>query len=163
MNFSIQQLSIDNSAEVTEMITSSLKQDFPYKKKTIAEYCKIYNKSYFTKLVRSKKNVIFGASEEDKLIGIISVKTEYGGVMYIDWVVIKREFRGKGLGTILLEKAEEWALAHKLHYEYLFTETDKNIEFYKKRGFRFVGTHFNSWFGETEHVLGKTLRDKPFE
>lgn len=157
-------MSVGNAAAVAGIISISLKQqDFPYKQKTNLAYCRIYNKAHFAKFLSKDDRVIFGVYQGPKLAGVIAIMQEDGGVLRIDWLVIKKEFRGMGLGTLLLKKSEEWALAHKLHYEYLFTEADKNIEFYKKRGFRFVGTHPNSWFGETEHVLGKSLREKPFD
>ncbi|MGA2911313.1 MAG: GNAT family N-acetyltransferase [Candidatus Levyibacteriota bacterium] len=160
----MQQLSVESVVEVAEIVANSLKQqDFPYKQKTNLAYCKIYNQEYFTKLLNNKENAIFGAYQGLKLAGVIVIKTEEGGVMHIDWLIVKKEFRGMGVGTLLLKEAEKWALANKLHYAYLFTETDKNIEFYKKRGFRFVGEHLNSWFGETEYALEKSLRDKPFD
>jgi len=164
MNFSTRQLLLGSEVEIADVIASSLKQrDFPYKQKTNLAYSSIYNQKYFAKLLKNKENAVFSAYEGSKLAGIIAVKTEDGGVMQIDWLIVKKEFRGMGVGTLLLKEAEKWALEHKLHYVYLFTETDKNIEFYEKRGFRFVGTHFNSWFGETEHILGKSLREKPFK
>lgn len=46
---------------------------------------------------------------------------------------------------------------------YLYTESQKNIRFYKNRGFEFVGTMRKAWFGADEHKMQKVLRDKPFE
>lgn len=72
-------------------------------------------------------------------------------------MAVKKNFRGEGIGTKLIEELDKWALANKFHYIYLNTETDKNIEFYKKRGFRYVGIQKNSWFGEDEHILEKNV------
>ena len=138
-------------------------KDFPYRQETIYAYCtNVFNKKHFSKLLKNKKNVAFGAFLKDVRIGIIVVKADFGGVIFIHWLVVKEDYRGKGVGTLLLKQVEMWALKHKYHYAYLLTETDKNIAFYKKRGFRYVGKHLNSWLGEVEHEMGKSYREKPF-
>jgi hypothetical protein len=40
---------------------------------------------------------------------------------------------------------------------YLYTETEANKSFYQNKGFKYIGTHENAWFGETEHLFGKHL------
>lgn len=149
---------------ITKMIHQSLQEgDFPYKKETIQAYCTIYSEKYFTGVLSDEKNKIFGAFYgEEEFIGVIVLKPGIGGVVYIDWLVVEKAYRKKGVGTVLLQKAEEWSLANKYHYLYLYTETDKNISFYKKRGFKYVGKQEGAWFGETEHILEKRLRKTPF-
>jgi len=164
MNVSIKKLSVNEAKIIADVISTSLKeQDFPYQEKTDLAYSRIYSKEYFTKFLEKKDHAVFGAYQNENLVGIIVMMENDGGVLHIDWLVIKKEFRGKGFGTLLLKEAGKWALEQHLHYVYLFTETDKNIAFYEKRGFHYIGKHSNSWFGETEHILGKLLRDKPFE
>lgn len=157
MRFTIRKLSLNQAGEISRIVTDSLKVDFPYKKETISAYSKMFNKKYFADIIKGKKNVAFGAYIKNELIGIVIAKAEYGGVVYVEWIVIKKNFRGEGIGSKLLEEVEKWCILNKNHYIYLNTETDKNIEYYKKRGFRYVGVHKNFWFGEDEHILGKNL------
>lgn len=162
MKYIIRKTSIEDIQEITNIISKTLLHDFPYKKETIKAYRKIFNKKYFTEFIKHKKNFILGAYKKNDLVGIIAIKPDFGGVLYIDWLAVKKENRGEGIGSILLQKTDEWALKHKFHYIYLFTETDRNINYYEKRGFKYVGKYGKSWFGETEHTLGKQLCDKPF-
>lgn len=80
---------------------------------------------------------------------------------HFEWLGVRKEHRNKGIATLLIKKVEETAKKHKLHYLYLFTEKQANIDFYKKRGFFYIGLHKNSWFGENEYLMSKHLRDKP--
>lgn len=164
MKYSIQKLSVKHLDVITTSIANALKEDSPhYKPETILSYHRnIYNKKYFLRLLKEKKSAVLGVFYENIFIGLIVLKAEYGGVLKVDWLVVKKEFRNKGAGNFLLEQAEKWALAHRYHYLYLYTENDKNIAYYQKRGFRYIGKHENSWFGEVEHVMEKSLQDKPF-
>lgn len=162
MDFKISKLSKHDVSQMVALTLDILKTDFPYKEETINAYCKIFNQKYFEDLLEDEKNVIFGASDNDKLVGFIVAKGDFGGVIYVDLLGVYKNYRGKGLGLRLIEAVEKWALSHKYHYFWLYTETEKNIEFYKKRNFRYIGKHINSWFGEDEHLLGKELRETPF-
>lgn len=165
MDFKIEKInSIKDIDKAAEIVSTALQEDFPtYKKETILAYRRgLFSKKGFRKFFKNKENIMLGAYDGN-LIGFIGLKTEYGGVIFIDWLAVKKGFRGKGIGGTLLQHAEKWALANKFHYLYLFTETAKNMEFYKKRGFTYVGTHSKSWFGEDEHVLAKVLRSQPFK
>src|ERR1035437_4745071 len=104
MNSSIKQLSIDCAAAVAEILTTSLMQeDFPYQEKTNLAYARIYSEEYFTKFLGKERRAALGAYQEDVLAGVITLTAEEGGVMHIDWLVIKKDFRGKGLGTLLIK------------------------------------------------------------
>jgi len=162
MSFVIKEVSFGEVSLVTSLVHESLPEDFPYKQETIEAYIKSYDEIYFTKVMGNQRNCVFGAYDNDKLLGVIILKPDNGGVVYVDWLVVKKEAREEGVGSLLLKKADQWALTNKYHYFYLYTETDKNIDFYTKRGFVYIGKHENSWFGETEHILGKQLRNKPF-
>lgn len=140
-------------------------QDFPeYKPKVAKIYAqRFFNKTYYRKFLRSKKNCIMGAFENEKLVGIVVIKGDFGGVIFLELLLIDVHFRGRGIGMRLLKETEEWALSHQYHYMWLCTESNKNIEFYKRRGFVYVGMHRNAWYGENEHILEKVLQEKPFD
>lgn len=149
--------SLKDVEKAAKIVDTALCEDFPYKKETIQAYQKdIFNEKY------TNENIIIGAFKENELVGLIALKPDFGGVVFIDWLVVEKSHRGKGLGLLLLEETEKWALENKFHYLYLCTETEKNKEFYTKRGFRYVGTHYKSWFGENEHIFEKILKEKPF-
>lgn len=163
MNYSIQKLSLKHLDEIISIVSDAIKNDFPmYKKETNTSYLQVFNKDFFTKFLKDHNNHVFGAFSNNFLAGLICIKEDFGGVILIYWLVVKEEFRQKGVGTFLLKEIEKWSLDNYYHYAYLFTESDKNLDFYKKRGFQYIGKHANSWFGETEHEMGKSFRDKSF-
>lgn len=165
MDYRIEQLSLDSLTSITDIINRVLQDDFPeYPKRVSDIYRKhIYNKKYYRKLIKNKDNVVFGVIINQQVVGIIAIKADYGGVAYIDWLAVKKEHRNKGLGSILLKQVEKWALNNYFHFLYLFTETKKNMDYYKKRGFNYMGCYRKSYFGADEHVFQKILKDKPFE
>jgi len=161
----IKKLTLKNIPELYLIICKALDDDFPeYKPGTNRIYSQhIFNKKYFTKLIKNKTNVVFGAFDKEKLAGIIVVKPEdFGGVIYVDWLVVDKNYRNKGVGSRLLTTVDNWALENKYHHLYLLTQNRKNINFYIKRGYKYLGTHENGWFGETDHIMQKNLRPKPF-
>lgn len=165
MDYAIKQLSINDLTSVVDIVNRVLQDDFPeYPKRVSDIYRKhIYNKKFFRKLIKNKDNVVLGAVINQRLAGVIVIKIEFGGVAYIEWLAVKKEYRNKGLGSSLLKQAEKWALNNFYHYLYLFTESKKNMEYYKQRGFNYLGCHRKSYFGADEHVFQKILKDKPFE
>jgi len=165
MNFAIIKLTFKQLPQLIKIINTALKEDFPeYPVRVSSIYQKhIFNKNYFRKFIKKKENIIFGAFVNKQLVGFLTIESDWGGVAYIDWLAVKKEFRNQGIGKSLLKTAENWCLKNYFHVVYLFTENNKNINFYQRRGFKYVGVHRNFWFGADEHLLQKILRDKPFE
>ncbi len=148
---------------VVTIVKQSLKEDFPeYQLRTIPAYQNIFNRKYFKELLKKKSNIL-GAYVRKNLVGFIAVRGEYGGVVYCDWFVVMKKFRRQGIGNRLLKAGELWSIKHNYHCIYLHTESRKNIEYYRRHGFRYVGVLNNCWFGEREHILQKILLQKPNE
>jgi glucosamine-phosphate N-acetyltransferase len=57
----------------------------------------------------------------------------------IEDVIIRNEFRGKGLGKLLINKLIDIGLYNFGCYKIILNCLDKNIDFYKKCGFENVG------------------------
>lgn len=165
MKFKIRKLKLNETAQVYNLVNTALKKDFKmWPKKVNDVYRKqIYNEKHFRKFFTKKKNPIFGIYDNELLMGIIAIKSEYGGVAYIDWLVVHKRYRKLGLGTKLLKVAEKWLIKNKFHYVYFHTNSQKNIEFYKKRGFELLGSQKKSWYGVDVYLMQKVLRGKPFE
>ncbi len=152
--------------EVSQIFALSSKifrKDFPYAPRVVRIYSDfLFNQSYFRKHLKKRENLIIGAFEGKNLIGFISLKGDFGGVASVNLLFVHKNYRQAGIGSRFLKLAEEWSLKNKYHYLWLFSETEKNIKFYKKRGFKYVGCHKKSWFGEDEYILAKALKAKPF-
>lgn len=85
-----------------------------------------------------EKKFRFKAVENGKLIGTIEGKCE-PGVVYVAAIITAESARGKGIGTMLINKAEEFGKKFGAHKIWLVTGKDwsENI-FYKKLGFRLI-------------------------
>ena len=98
----------------------------------------------------NEKHFRFKAVENGKLVGTIDGKHE-SGVIYIGTVITAENARGKGIGTMLIKKAEEFGKKYGAHRTWLITGKDwsENI-FYQKLGFKLIGTlpdfHFHQDF-----------------
>lgn len=164
MDYKIISLTIKDVFEVFFLASKILKEDFPEYSPKVAN---IYGKKYFSEkrlrdLLKHKTNHMYGIKDNNTLIACMILKGDFGGVLYIELLIVKKEYRGSGIGTSLFEKAEQWSIENKYHYLWLFTESEKNIDFYKRKGFTYIGLHKGAWFGMNEHILSKQLQSKPF-
>jgi len=80
----------------------------------------------------------FKAVEDGQIVGTIYGRYE-PGVVYISNLIIVEKARGKGIGTMLVEKAEGFGRQLGAHRAWLLTGKDwsENL-FYKKLGFKMV-------------------------
>ena len=148
---------------VAQIVAAAISTDFPYQSQTIKQYRdRVFNQKYFRKSLTQKNHFTFLAAEQGEIVGLISFSAEFGGVIFVEWLVVKKPYRKKGIGSQLLAKVESWAMAHHYHFLYLFTETQSNLGYYQSRGFKHVGVMENSWFGENEHLMSKSLVNQPF-
>jgi GNAT superfamily N-acetyltransferase len=164
MNYKIISLASDDVPEIYSLVTQSYKEDFPEFSPEVANIyaTKFHNEKHFRDFLKHDINHIFGARDNNTLVAFIVLKGDFGGVVFIDFFIVKKDYRNRHIGTKLLHQAELWALEHAYHYLWLFTESEKNINYYKQNGFRYVGVHKKSWFGVDEHIMGKQLRNEPF-
>jgi N-acetylglutamate synthase-like GNAT family acetyltransferase len=90
-----------------------------------------------------KVNNIVTAVDKNKVLGFLCYSS-WEGAMKINWLAVKPEYHGNGVGTFLIDWLEK--RARQLNSEYLLVETisdryknkhyDKTREFYYKQGFR---------------------------
>lgn len=150
---------VTDADAIAVIVAEVLNHDFPYQPATIRQFRDhIFNQKFFRKGVKAKDQVYLAAFIDQKIVGFVSFKTEFGGAIFVDWLAVLKEHRSLGIGSALVRAVDDWAQAHHYHYLYLFTETAKNIAFYQSRGYKQVGIHQNAWFGETEYILAKQLR-----
>lgn len=121
----------------------------------------IYSFKSLTKQLRSKESVAYGAFNGNEYVGYLFVSAWPGGVCYFNWLAVAKEFQGKGIASKLIEIAGIDAKIKGFHKIRL--ETDKrNLKFYKKNGFKFIGKIPKYLYGADDYLLYKTLQ-KPNE
>ena len=78
---------------------------------------------------------IFGAYENEKLLGIIRVVGDGHSIVFIQDIVVLPEYQRHGIGTALLKKVLD-TYAHVYQKTLLTDDTEKTILFYKSLGFQ---------------------------
>ncbi|ELT94863.1 hypothetical protein CAPTEDRAFT_205365 [Capitella teleta] len=69
-------------------------------------------------------------------LGIMTNETVPRGSCYVDHICVSSEFRGKGIGKLLLEKADNEALAHGCNKIYLFVASENRAKhLYERFGY----------------------------
>lgn len=87
--------------------------------------------------------VIFVAEDENGIpAGFIHIQTQtdyFNGEKhaYISDVAVDKPFEGKGIGSLLLDKTEEWAIQNNYRFLtlYVFAGNNHARQLYEKRGF----------------------------
>jgi N-acetylglutamate synthase-like GNAT family acetyltransferase len=105
---------------------------------------------YGKRVYWKKKNFMYKALEDGKIVGILAGKHE-SGVIYIDELIVAAGKRGQGIGKTLIIKAEELAKEFNASKIHLITGRDwKARKFYDSIGFKMIAVlpkhHFNKDF-----------------
>jgi GNAT superfamily N-acetyltransferase len=156
MEIVVKPLSLENLDEVKQVAESVMQSDFVYyspevKRKVLKEDLDIH-----TRLVATETFMTFGAFVEEKLIGFLSGLTPIGGIVNILWLMVQKDFQGKGVGSKLLEDNFNWAKEHGAHAIHLFSPK-QNKEFYEKLGFETVGLVRRSYYDHDDYFMIKII------
>jgi ribosomal protein S18 acetylase RimI-like enzyme len=116
-----------------------------------------FKKKELLEKLKEEKLIVLLAYDKDAIIGFSMIFLEDGGALYLSWLCVDEQYRGKGIGSSFLKRIETIALDNKRHFIYLSTENLRNIEYYKKRGFYLVGLRKEAWFGMDEYAMQKNL------
>ncbi|MGD6804421.1 GNAT family N-acetyltransferase [Rossellomorea aquimaris] len=95
----------------------------------------------WSQYINSEDRALFLAYTNDTCIGQIRIVKDWNHFCYIENIAAKQEYRGSGVGKLLLHKAEEWAKQRKLIGMSLETQDDNlgACRFYVKHGFLLGG------------------------
>ncbi len=136
-----------------------LRVSFPhYSENTIKYFIqKAYTKGVFWKELKRGEREIFLAKLEDEYAGFLTAISPYGGVGFCNWVVVAPELRGKGIASSLLAYWEKQAVKEGAHKVQLVSDK-RNVDFYKRRGYKLFGTIKDDYFGMDDYYFYKTLK-----
>jgi ribosomal protein S18 acetylase RimI-like enzyme len=151
-----------NPKEVQEFynyFSLTLSENFPhYTKKTIKYFTgKAFTEEAFWKDVKTGERKIYLAVIKNKIVGYLVSLPSYGGIGFCNWVAVDKNYRGLGIASALLDIWEKDALEEGAHKLELWTD-QRNISFYKKRGFELLGKIPDNYFGKDDYLFYKTLR-----
>ena len=99
-------------------------------------------------------------AEDGEVVGGLLGSNAYGW-MRVDIVWVDERYRGQGLGTALLQKAEQIGLQRGCHGVHLDTHSFQAPDFYEKLGYEIFG-ELDSYPGDNKRVyLRKALASAP--
>ncbi|NJE29641.1 GNAT family N-acetyltransferase [Thermococcus sp. 18S1] len=108
----------------------------------------------------------FVAVEGEEVLGFVAIKPLNEKAVEILWIAVKRELRGRGIGTELLRFVEEWArergfelLVVKSSGDLTYKPYDETRGFYERRGFARIELidPYPEW-GEPALIYAKCLK-----
>ncbi|ASJ12992.1 GNAT family N-acetyltransferase [Thermococcus thioreducens] len=117
--------------------------------------------------LRSEKTFIAVNDREQEVLGFIILKPLNEKALEILWMAVRRELRGKGIGTKLLRFVENWAkgegfelLVVKTSGDLSYKPYDETRRFYERRGFVRIALidPYPEW-GEPALIYAKCLRN----
>lgn len=109
-------------------------------------------------LDRNIRKILIAQDENGKVQGFLVGDHSYGGVGFISWFGIRKEFRGKGLGRKMYEVYESYLLGKNAHLIELYTY-DGAKGFYEKLGFSEIGRRSPGFYGQLNIIMNKRLGD----
>ncbi len=120
------------------------------------EWQNFTHEHYGTTAVWEENTFRFKATENGKIIGTIDGKLE-PGILYIAALMVTKDARGKGIGKLLIEKAEEFGKRHGAHRTWLSTGKDwSSRAFYEKTGFKKIAD-LNDFYFHKDFVVYSRL------
>ncbi|RJQ26862.1 N-acetyltransferase [Candidatus Parcubacteria bacterium] len=144
---------------------------YKYFKKSIEEQFYVYTpntrdyllevdspRTWFKKQIKEGKKTVFLAMRGKKTVGYLCVSKPNGGISFGNWLAVDDPYRKKGIASKLLKMWEDYALDLKAHGLCLWAE-DKNVNFYKNRGFILGGTFQKAWYGIDHYLFYKTIAE----
>ncbi len=99
----------------------------------------------------------FEIHEDDKLVGV-AVCLIFWKQLHVKYLFVDEAYRGKGIGTLLLNRALEFGKSHNCQDVFLQTMSFQAPEFYKNLGFIMEFTRAGYQHGVSLHYLRKSLK-----
>ncbi|WP_042144476.1 GNAT family N-acetyltransferase [Paucisalibacillus sp. EB02] len=102
-------------------------------------------------------STILVAEQDERLIGyLFAIGGNPNRAKHTTYLVvgIHQDYRGKGVGSLLFNKLDQWAANHNIHRLELtvVSRNESGLALYKKMGFEIEGTKRDSLFIKGEYV-----------
>lgn len=151
----LQLTDLDAFWQVFEVVT---RYDFPFYSPKVIEHflVRTYTKAIYHYWLTTNWKVIFVAKAEGKIIGFAVIDKPYGGVCFLRWLGVLKEYRHLGAGKSLINAWLEYAKNYGCHKAELAAQLPAK-EFYQKCGLSLEGERKMSYFGIDQPIFGKVL------
>jgi len=101
-------------------------------------------------------SVAFVASDKGSFVGAVVVQL-FWGALHIKNIYIDDEYRGKRVGSRLMECALKYGQSNKCPFAFVETMSFQALDFYRKTGFELEFTRSGYKHGTAFHYLRKIL------
>lgn len=103
---------------------------------------------------------VYIAMDKKDIIGLLRFGYLFDSYPFLNLIFLKEKYRGKGLGTLLMDKWEGDMICLGYNDVYTSTQADEQAQhFYRKRGYKDVGGFIPNGQDVTELILFKRLNN----
>ncbi len=154
MNISIRELTEQDEAEFNQVFSDTVQKEFPEYSQKIRDW--FTNDPYRKAMIQLR--VKFGAFVDGKLVGYTIGSSYDGGVAFVYWLAVLKDFQHQGIGTKLLKAFEDFVKGYGYHSLQLNAD-ERNLDYYKKLGYEVIGLDKKSFYGTDNYILKKLLQE----
>jgi len=108
------------------------------------------------------KKYIIAETKDKNVIGVCSIDTTFQSLKTIrlGYMIVKKEFRGNGIGSALVDEVINFAKKHNLLKIWLWTQEilTPAIKLYEKKGFVMEGKQHSQFCGRDAVLYGLVLK-----
>lgn len=135
-----------------------LRHEFPVYSPETKEFILTYKRGWSEeKYHMNKYKYIYGAWSDNRLVGMAIGNSDFGGVVFLEWLMVEGAYQKLGAGKFLASEFEKTVREKGQHAIFLWCE-DKNVAFYKKLGYKHESRTPNLWFGITTNMMVKQIQ-----
>lgn len=161
-SITIRSLTIEDIDTFFSLFTTLVTREFPEFTTNSTTYFltheNAWSKERYKKSLTNNTEILLGAWDGKKLVGLFHGERLFGGVGFGPWIGVHKSYRGRGIGKKLLHEWEQKVLKLGGHSVYLYAG-EKNVPFYEKMGYSLVGVYKKGWFGADYYMVVKQLAE----
>ena len=128
------------------------------KAQEIGDLIRSYNRSKREKAESEPLNLYVEDDKGEQMAGLVA--ETFGNWLEIEYLFVKEEFRGQGIGSQLLQQAESEAKKKNCRYAFVNTYQFQAPTFYQKQGYEEVFTLTDYPYTGQRHYYQKDLKHK---
>ena len=159
MNIVIREADEDDSDRIADLLLKMQDEEKkfdPLLKSSSSHEMQESAKRYAHNAVKNNDRITLVAEVDNRVVGFIIAKIfTYGGIydkeraIYISDLYTEKEYRGKGIGSMLLHALEDEARKRDIRILELdtYAESENSIQFYSRRGYKAVDIRMRKVLG----------------
>ena len=140
-------------SELSKFAVSNISELKIYGKRAIDTYKKEFLPSAIRKGINDGESVFLIKNENDKIIGFCNIMPGDGGVFWLDWIIIDKLYRGRGIATAFIPIVLKELRRKGAHAVWLDSRTNNtaSIKLFKNNNFHKV--KMRKWFFEQDYYI----------